>query len=99
MTPAHERREATRSEDDELDLQHSVSRQESRKVASRRALQRLIGSSVLGAIAAWKVLTYEVGHDVGEPHRTHWLLVVWIGLALLSFGLASWDQLAKVIRR
>ena len=65
----------------------------------RRALQRLTGSYLLGAIAAWKVLTYEVGHLVGEPHRTHWLLVVWIGLALLSFGLASWEQLAKVIRR
>ncbi len=98
MTPARERRETTRAEDDELDLRHSVSRQEARKIASRRALQRLIGSSVLGAIAAWKVLTYEVAHVDGE-HQTHWLLVVWIGLALLSFGLASWDQLAKVIRR
>ena len=89
----------TRSHDPDLDLHHQVSRQQARKIENRRALQRLVGSSVLGAIAAWKVLTYEVGHLVGEPHRTHWLLVVWIGLALLSFGLASWDQLAKVIRR
>ncbi len=93
------RRTTARSSDDELDLRHSVSRQESRKIESRRALQRLVGSSILGAIAAWKVLTYEVGHEIGEPHRTHWLLVVWIGLALLSFGLASWDQLAKIVRR
>ena len=89
----------TRANDPDVDMAHQVSRQESRKIESRRALQRLIGSSVLGGIAAWKVLTYEVGHEIGEPHRTHWLLVVWIGLALLSFGLASWDQLAKVIRR
>ena len=94
-----ERRETARSEDDELDLRHSVSRQEARKIKSRRALQRLIGSSILGAIAAFKVLTYEVEHAVGEPHRTHWLLVVWIGLALLSFGLASMADIAKVIRR
>ena len=91
--------ENNRTDDSGLDLRHQVSRQESRKIESRRALQRLIGSSILGAIAAFKVLTYEVEHAVGEPHRTHWLLVVWIGLALLSFGLASWDQLAKVIRR
>ena len=94
-----ERREASRSSDEELDLRHSVSRHEVRKIESRRALQRLIGSSILGAIAAWKILTYEVEHAVGEPHETHWLLVVWIGLALLSFGLASWEQLVKVVRR
>ncbi len=88
-----------RTNDPDTDMAHQVSRQEARKIESRRALQRLIGSSVLGGIAAWKVLTYEVGHEIGEPHRTHWLLVVWIGLALLSFGLASWDQLAKVVRR
>ena len=88
-----------RTENRDVDLQHQVSRQQARKIESRRALQRLVGFSVLGAIAAWKVLTYEVGHAVGEPHQTHWPLVVWIGLALLSFGLASWDQLAKVIRR
>lgn len=89
----------TRANDPDVDMAHQVSRQEARKIESRRALQRLIGSSILGAIAAWKVLTYETAHEVGEPHRTHWLLVVWIGLALLSFGLASWDQLAKVVRR
>ena len=88
----------TRTDSPDLDLQHQVSRQQARKIESRRALQRLIGSSVLGAIAAWKVLTYEIGHVDGE-HQTHWLLVVWIGLALLSFGLASWDQLAKIVRR
>ena len=87
-----------RANDPDVDMAHQVSRQEARKIESRRALQRLIGSSVLGGIAAWKVLTYEVAHIDGE-HQTHWLLVVWIGLALLSFGLASWDQLAKVIRR
>ena len=89
----------TRNNDPQIDLRHQVSRQESRKIEGRRALQRLVGSSVLGAIAAWKVLTYEVEHAVGEPHRTHWLLVVWIGLALLSFGLASMADIAKVIRR
>ena len=89
----------TRNNDPRADAQHRLGRVQGRKIESRRALQRLVGSSVLGAIAAWKVLTYEVTHAVGEPHRTHWLLVVWIGLALLSFGLASWDQLAKVVRR
>ncbi len=88
-----------RTNQSDVDLRHEVSRQEARKIESRRALQRLVGSSILGGIAAWKVLTYEVGHVLGEPHRTHWLLVVWIGLALLSFGLASWDQLAKIVRR
>ena len=88
-----------RTENRDVDLQHQGSRQQARKIDSRRALPRLVGSSVLGAIAAWKVLTYEVGHLEGEPHRTHWLLLVWIALALLSFGLASWTQIAKVIRR
>lgn len=89
-----------RAKDEAVDLVHQVSRQEARKVESRRALQRLVGSYVLGAIAAWKLLTYEeLPHVEGETHGIPWLLVMWIVLALLSFGLASWDQVAKVFKR
>ena len=64
-----------------------------------RAIQRLIGSSILGTVAAWKILTYEpVPHLDGEPHQVHWLLIAWIGLAVLSFGIASWDQIMKAVR-
>ena len=91
MTPMRERREATRSADDELDLRHQVSRQEARKIESRRALQRLTGSYVLGGIAAWKLLTYDAA--AGVP----WY--VWVGLASIAFGLASFDQVLKVIKR
>ncbi len=94
------RRDTIRTtEEDVLDLRHQVLRQETRKFESRRALQRLMGSYLLGAIAAWKILTYEAVHAVGEPHRTHWLLIAWIGLALLSFGLASFDQVLKAFKR
>ncbi len=90
----------TRSDSPDLDLQHQVSRQESKQIESRRALQRLVGSYVLGAVAAWKLLAYEeVPHVEGETHGIPWLLVAWIGLAVLSFGLASWDQITKVIKR
>ena len=89
-----------RANDPDVDMAHQVSRQEARKIASRRALQRLVGSSVLGVLACWKLLTYEQPiHADGETHGVPWILGVWIGLALLAFGLASFDQIAKVFRR
>lgn len=90
----------TRANDPDVDLSHQVSRQEARKIESRRALQRLVGSYVLGAAAVWKLLNYEeLPHVDGETHGIPWLLVMWVVLALLAFGLASWDQVAKVFKR
>ncbi len=91
MTPARERRDTTRTEDDELDLRHSVSRQEARKIEGRRATQRLVGSYVLGGISAWKLLRYDAAAPVP------WY--VWVGMALVAFGLASFDQVVKVLKR
>ena len=82
----------TRTDDPDLDMKHQVSRQEARKIESRRARQRFIGSYVLGGIAAWKLLTYPEG-------GSDWILAMWVGLALLAFGLASFDQVLKVIKR
>ena len=91
---------ADRQSNPELDAQHKLGRIQSRKVESRRALQRLVGSYILGGVAAWQLLQWEPHpHVPGDEHGIPWLLVAWIGLAVLSFGLASWDQLAKVIRR
>ena len=73
-------------------MSHQVSRQEARKIQSRRALQRLVGSYVLGGIAAWRLVTYPEG-------GSDWILAMWVGLALLAFGLASFDQVAKVFNR
>ena len=56
------------------------------------ALQRLAGSYILGGIAAWKLLTYPDG-------GSQWILAMWVGLALLAFGLASFDQVAKIFKR
>lgn len=84
-----------RTNDPKTDAQHELGRIQSRKVAKWRARQRLVGSYVLGSIAAWKILTYEPQAGGGIP----WLLVVWVGLALLSFGLASWDQVLQAIKR
>lgn len=90
----------TRANDPDVDLSHQVARQETRKVESRRALQRLVGSSVLGSIAAWRLFNYEeLPHVEGETHGIPWLLVVWVALALLAFGLANFDQVAKVFKR
>ena len=86
------KRDTVRTVDEELDLRHQVSRQEARKVDSRRALKRLTGSYVLGAIAAWKLLTY-------PPDGGDLVLAMWVGLALLAFGLASFDQVAKIFKR
>ena len=86
------KRDKIRTADEELDLRHQCSRQEARKVDSRRALKRLTGSYVLGAIAAWKLLTYPA--DGGDL-----VLAMWVGLALLAFGLASFDQVAKIFKR
>ncbi len=76
----------------ELDLRHQVQRQETRKVTARRALQRLVGSWVLGGISAFKLLTYPA--DGGDL-----VLAMWVGLALLAFGLASFDQVAKIFHK
>ena len=82
----------SRINDPDVDLSHQVSRQESRKIDSRRAMQRLVGSYVLGGIAAWNLLTY-------PPDGSEWILAMWVGVALLAFGLASFDQVAKVFKR
>ncbi len=88
------RRDTIRTkEEEELDLRHQVARQETRKVESRRALQRLTGSYLLGAISVWKLLTFptDSGYDL--------ILAMWVGVALLAFGLASFDQVAKIFKR
>lgn len=82
----------TRTNDPDVDLSHQVLRQESRKIEGRRAMQRLAGSYVLGAVAAWKLLTY-------APDGSEWILAMWVGVALLAFGLASFDQVAKIFKR
>ncbi len=82
----------TRTEHPDVDLSHQVSRQEIRKIESRRAMQRLAGSYVLGGVAAWKLLTY-------PPDGSDWILGMWVGLALLAFGLASFDQVTKIFKR
>ncbi len=90
----------TRTRDPELDVQHQVARQEERRVVARRAMQRLVGSYVLGTIAGWRLLTYEeLPHVEGETHGVPWLLVMWVGLALVSFGLAQFDQIVRVFKR
>lgn len=61
------------------------------------AIQRLAGSSILGTVAAWKLLMYDAAHD--DVEGLPWILIVWIVIALLAFGLASWDQLLKAVRR
>ncbi len=84
-----------RTDDPNVDLSHQVARQESRKIESRRAMQRLAGSSILGVVAAWKLLTYEPAGGGGFE----WLFAIWVGVALLAFGLASFDQIAKTLKR
>lgn len=95
MTPSHERKDTTTLADIGSDGFHETTRQAVRKIERRRALQRLIGSYALGGIAAWRIFTFEHVHE-GE---VEWMLITWIGLALLSFGLASWDQIVKAVRR
>ena len=82
----------SRTNDPRVDLRYQVSRQEARQIAGRRARQRFVGSWVLGGIAAWKLLTYPAG-------GSDWILAMWVVLALLAFGLASFDQVAKVFKR
>lgn len=90
----------TRQDSPETDAQHRRERLQARGIEKWRAIQRLAGSSILGTVAAWKLLTYEpVVHADGEAHGVPWILLLWIGLALLAFGLASWDQIAKAIKR
>lgn len=84
-----------RNNDPETDTQHELGRQQTRKVKKWRAQQRLVGSSILGGIAAWKLLTYEPVNADGIP----WILGVWIVLALIAFGLASFDQVLKAVKR
>ncbi len=86
-----------RADDPQADAQHRLGRIQSRKVEKWRAVQRLIGSSVLGGIAAWRLFVYEppTKVDAGFP----WILGVWLGLAFLAFGLASWDQILKALKR
>ena len=84
-----------RTNDPDVDLGHQVARQETRKIDARRALQRLVGSYALGLVAAWKLLTYEPAGGGGFE----WLFAIWVGVALLAFGLASVDQLAKAFKR
>lgn len=75
-------------------------RPQTRKVEKWRAIQRIVGSSILGVGATYKLFTYEpIVHADGEPHGVPWILGVWIGLALIAFGLASWDQILKAIKR
>ena len=82
----------TRTNDPDIDLSHQVLRQESQKIETRRAIRRLVGSWVLGAVAAWKLLTY-------PPDGSDWILAMWVGVALLAFGLASFDQVVKIFKR
>ena len=84
-----------RTDDPGVDLSHQVARQESRKIEGRRALQRLVGSYALGAVAALKLLTYEAAGGGGFE----WMFAIWVGVALLAFGLASFDQIAKTFKR
>ena len=81
-----------RQNDPQLDARHKLSRTQAAKVEKWRAIQRLVGSYVLGAIAAWKILAYPDG-------GSDWILGMWVGLALLAFGLASFDQIVKVVKR
>lgn len=97
---AFPRRSPTRNNDPETDAQHRLERLQTRHLDKWHAIQRLAGSSVLGTVAVWKLLTYEPAPRVdGEPLGVPWLLLVWIGIAALAFGLASWDQLCKALRR
>ena len=90
----------TRTNSPETDAQHRLERLQRRKMEKWRAIQRLCGSSILGVVAAWKLLTYEPAvHADGETHGVPWELILWIGVALLAFGLASWDQISKAVKR
>jgi hypothetical protein len=82
----------TRAVDAELDIQHQVERNEKRRLEKSRAKQRLVGSYVLGAVAAWKLLTYDAG-------GSDWSLAMWVALGVLAFGLASVDQVLKALKR
>ncbi len=81
----------SRSNDPDVDIRHQIERHESRRIDLRRATQRLVGSYVLGAISAWRLLRYDAADAVP------WY--VWVGMALVAFGLASFDQVLKVIKR
>ncbi len=81
-----------RTNDSAIDMRHQVERQERRKIDGRRATQRLVGSYALGGVAAWKLLTYPDG-------GSDWILAMWVCLALLAFGLASFDQVLKALKR
>lgn len=77
---------------------------EERKARERekmwRARQRLIGSTLVGAFAFGKVVTVPAATDggvlglgVSGPE------VFWIGVLLLAFGIASFDQLLRALGR
>lgn len=85
-----------RTDNAETDTQHRLGRQQTRKVEKWRAIQRLVGSWILGIVAVWKILMHEAAVEAGG---VPWILLMWIGLALLAFGLASWDQILKAVKR
>ena len=62
----------------------AVERREKAREKKLRAQQRLIGSYAMGGVALWKMMTAEE-------------VLVWIGVALLAFGLANWDQILKAM--
>ncbi|KKL65892.1 hypothetical protein LCGC14_2150460 [marine sediment metagenome] len=82
----------TRTDDVQVDAEHRLGRLQSRKVEKWRATQRLAGSYILGGVAAWKLLTYPDG-------GSDWILGMWVAVALLAFGLASFDQVLKALKR
>ena len=84
-----------RNNDPQEDTHHELERKQIAFVEMRRAMQRLVGSYALGGLSVWKLFKWEPPEGDGFP----WLLVVWIALALLSFGLASWDQIVKAAKR
>ena len=87
-----------RSDDTEADAaKFRLDRLKLKGLDKWNAIQRLAGSSILGTVAAWKLLMYDAAHDDAEG--LPWILIVWIVIALLAFGLASWDQLSKAVRR
>lgn len=89
-----ERRDGRSTGDDD---EHKLKRSDAARVAVWNARKRIIGSYALGGLAVWKLI--KLPERPPEFAGIDWTLVMWLGLALLAFGIANIDQFLKALGR
>ena len=95
-----EKQTRRRGDDPAVKARNKLEEAQKLRIDKWHALLRVFGSGGLGSIAAWRLLTYDAAVLAAAERGAEVIpWYAWIALAVLAFGVATWDQLLKVTRR